>query len=190
MEICIEKQLINIVYSVILGLIFGGIYDIIRITQVLCRVVSYSGEKGSGYCSMKRGKTAAVVFAVTDSLFMLSVCVIFSLFTYAADNGHFRMFMLIFAICGFVLYYNTLGRLVMLVSDAIARFLVKAFRAVVLIPLTWTSRMIGRALGFVWRKTFGIAVRAAADDIMRRRRKRYLAQLVRDIAFPEINLKE
>lgn len=190
MEICIEKQLINIVYSVILGLIFGGIYDIIRITQVLCRVVSYSGAKGSGYCVMKKGKPAAVVFAVTDSLFMLSVCVIFSLFTYAADNGHFRMFMLVAALCGFVLYYNTLGRLVMLVSDAIARFLVKAFRTVILIPLMWVLRLLGRAFGFVMRKTIGVVYRAAANDIMRRRAKRFLSQLGWDIAFPEIDLKE
>lgn len=190
MEICIEKQLINIVYSVILGLIFGGIYDIIRITQVLCRIVSYSGSKGSGYCVMKKGKPAAVVFAVTDSLFMLTVCVIFSLFTYAADNGHFRMFMPFSALAGFVLYYNTLGRLVMLVSDAVARFLTKVFRAVILTPFMWLSRLLGRAFGFVLRKTIGVAVRAASEDIMRRRAERFLAQLARDIAFPEINFKE
>ena len=77
MEFFIEKQILNIVYSVILGLIFGAIYDIIRIIYVMCGIASYRG----GRVSMKRGAVPFVIFALFDlSVFtVLPRCIPFSI---------------------------------------------------------------------------------------------------------------
>ena len=179
MEIFLEKQLINIAYSLILGLIFGIIYDIIRIMYILCGIMSYSGEKRG----MVRGRIPFLIFFVFDLLYMITVTVLYSLFNYARNNGSFRVFILAATVCGFVLYYFTVGRVVMFVSDAVVRFLRLAFKYTVAIPLGFVLGILSRILRFIYKNTVGRAISAVLTCLADRRTELFRRSLPRDIKF-------
>ncbi len=179
MEIFLGKQLINIAYSVILGLIFGIFYDIIRIIHILCGIASYSGEN----VGMKRGKLAFFVFFVLDIAYMLAVTAFYSLFVYWSYSGSFRMFMLIAAILGFVIYYNTAGRVVMFFSEAVVRFLKLVFRYTVAVPIRFIWRVSSRVLSFVYGSTLGKGISALHGLIAGCRTELARKSLARDVRF-------
>lgn len=88
MEFFIEKQLITVLYSTFLGLIFGAAYDIIRIVHVICNIASYSGENRG----MKRTKAAFALFFLFDFIYAAAVTLTFSFFVYWNNSGDFRWF--------------------------------------------------------------------------------------------------
>ena len=91
MEFFIEKQILNIVYSVILGLIFGAIYDIIRIIYVMCGIASYRG----GRVSMKRGAVPFVIFALFDLSVIKLFTSVYSVFDYWTENEIFISYIIV-----------------------------------------------------------------------------------------------
>jgi len=179
MEIYLEKQLLNIVYSLILGLIFGAIYDIIRIIHILLGISSYSGEKRG----MKRGTLPFLVFFMLDTVFVITVSAIYSFFNYVVNNGAFRVYFLIAVCVGFFVYYSTFGRIVMFFSETLVTFLKRMIFYTVVIPARFVLRLVMRVVEFAYRNTFGrlicILVRLFGlyrTDLIRR-------HLVRDIRF-------
>ena len=179
MEIYLEKQLINIAYSLILGLIFGGIYDIIRIIHILLGIASYSGEK----VGMKRGTLPFIMFFILDAAYAVTASVIFSLFNYYACNGEFRVFILASVCVGFFVYHVTLGRLVMLFSEAIARILKRVIHYTVVIPTRFVVRITVRIARFVYRNTLGRVLTALVRLYYIYRTERYIRHLARDVSF-------
>ena len=186
MEIYIEKQLINIVYSLILGLIFGVIYDIIRIIHILLGIASYSGEKKG----MKRGTLPFLLFLLLDTVYVISAVVIYSIFNYFACNGEFRVFILASVCAGFASYYVTVGRLVMFFSEAIAGLLKKIIYYVLVIPLKFLTRIAARMMRFTYKNTLGRVVCAFVRFSALRRTERYRRTIVRDICFKFKDLEE
>ncbi len=192
MEFFIQNQLLNIVYSVILGLIFGGIYDIIRVVQILCGIASYS----DGRVEMRLGKNvrgsraAFVIFLLTDLAFMLTVTVMYSFFAYWADNGRVRFYLMLAAAVGFYIYYNTLGRLVMLFSDLIVRLIKRTFTVLVLKPVRFILRLLRRVLLFFLNHTILLLAGYISGRIRQRKTDKYLRQLPGDIKFCETNGKQ
>ncbi len=179
MEIFIEKQLISVGYSFILGLIFGASYDIIRIIHILCGTMSYSGGK----IQMKRGKSPFVMFFLTDLLCMTALTAVFSVFVYYVNFGDFRWYLLFGAVVGFVLYYLTVGRVVMYFSDAVARLIRLVLRYTVAIPLMYLWRLIGKAAEFIYRHTIGRLVRAIVEIYLAKRNAKYLRHIKEKITF-------
>lgn len=179
MEIFVQKQLINIAYSFILGLIFGGIYDIIRIVHILCGIASYTGESRG----MKRGIVPFLLFFLLDAAYMLITTCVFSVFLYAVNNGGFRLYLLAAVICGMVLYFITVGRIVMLLSETIVRFLRKVFTLFVLKPFGFILKLFRRLICWIGAHTIGKIVRY----LQHRRAIRYTEKLKRrlrlDIRF-------
>ena len=57
---------------------------------------------------------------ITDILYFLVITPIFMIFLYHQNNGIVRWFILFGAILGFLLYYFTLGKLIISVSEYIA----------------------------------------------------------------------
>ncbi len=192
MEFFIEKQLLNIVYSVILGLIFGGIYDIIRVVQILCGIASYS----DGMIVMKpvrhgkRPTPAFFIFLVTDFVFMLTVISVYSFFNYWAEYGRVRFYLMFAAAAGFYIYYNTAGRLVMLCSDFIVRCIRWVFMTVVIRPVRFILKLTERALLFIMNHTVLLLLRRIADGFRQRKTNGYLKQLADDIKFCETKGKQ
>ena len=151
MEIFIEKQLLNLLYSIILGLIFGAIYDIIKIVHVSCGIASYTGESRG----MKKGVVPFLLFLLTDIFYIFPVSCIFSVFLYAVNKGGFRFYLLAGVIGGMFLYQNTFGRLVMFVSEAIVRFLKRLFTLLLIRPIRYVLGQILKAFVFLGRHTSG-----------------------------------
>lgn len=151
MEIFIGKQLEVVAYSFILGLIFGGLYDIIRITHIICGIASYSGEKRG----MKRGVLPFLLFFLCDAAYVLTVTAAFSVFLYWQMNGTFRWFVLVSAAAGFAVYYHTAGRIVMAFSEAIVRFLRLAALWIVIKPARFILHILRCIFVFLYRQTIG-----------------------------------
>ena len=81
--LAVAKELKIVATSFILGLIFGGIYDIIRYTTILCGFLPRRGES--------RRPGAAVFLA--DLLTVLGMGAAFSVYVYWANEGIFRWYM-------------------------------------------------------------------------------------------------
>ncbi len=155
MEIFIEKQLAATAYSFILGLIFGGLYDIIRITHILCGIASYSGEKRG----MKRGVLPFTLFFLGDAAFALAVTASFSTFLYWQMNGRFRWFLLVGTVAGFAAYYHTAGRAVMTFSEAITCFLRLVAAWIIVKPAKFLGKLLRKITRFLYRYTLGRLLR-------------------------------
>ena len=179
LEIDLQKQLIFVVLSCILGLIFGAAYDIIRIVHILCRLASYSGERRG----MREGVAAFWAVFVLDALTMLVFGAAFSVFVYAVNDGQFRWFLGAGAAAGFALYHATVGRVVMFFSEKIAAGLRWLFRTLILRPLTWLGHRAGRLIRFVGRATVGRLIRGIRRIGRDARTRRHTQALQKDLRF-------
>lgn len=179
MEFFIEKQLLNIVYSVILGLIFGAIYDIIRIIYVMCGIASYHG----GRVNMKRGAVPFVIFAVGDLSFFTMFTAVYSVFDYWIENEKFRAYILVSVVLGFVLYRKTVGRAVMFVSEEIARLIKKLVRLVIIKPCMWLVGIIWKAAMFIWSRTGRRVICDIKKRKAERKTRKMLTELKHDITM-------
>lgn len=177
MELFIGKQLQVVGYSFVLGLIFGGLYDIIRIAHCLCGIASYTGDSPG----MRRGKFPFLLFFLLDTAYMIVVTAMFSIFLYWQMSGKFRLFVLVSAIAGLSVYLCTAGRIVMLFSEIIVRFLRMAVRRLLVNPMRWMLWFLGRVLAGLYRRTFGRMAEAVLHGIRRIRAGRIRRSLKRDI---------
>lgn len=183
MEIFIEKQLVSVGYSLILGLIFGAAYDIIRMIHILCGTMSYS----DGKAHMRPGGLAFGLFLLTDLLYVTAVSAVFSVFVYWTNYGDFRGYLLFAAVIGFLLYSLTLGRVVMYFSDKAVRLLRLVLRYTVALPLMYAYRILRWVCLAIYRHTLGVIVKIIKNAYLLRRNKRFLRQFERDITF---NIKQ
>ena len=155
MEIFIGEQLKNIAYSSILGLIFGAFYDIICIIHIIVGILSFSGNERHPDRIFSRNPAARAVFFVTDSIYMLAVTVMLSVFLYEFAYGDLRMYLLIAAAAGFSLYHYTIGRLVMACSETIVRMIRCVIRCTIIRPVCIVLRFLKRMTGWLYRRTLG-----------------------------------
>lgn len=177
MEFYIKKQLIEVLYSLILGLIFGGLYDIIRIIHILSGIASYSGEETFS----RRGAIPFAVFFATDLIYMTTVTAVYSFFIYWKMNGVFRLYVFIAVIVGFIVYYNTAGRVVMFFSEIIARFLRFIGYYGIVVPARFIFSFLFRAGRFVYMKTVGAAISYIFERILLIREKNVLRAVRKNI---------
>jgi len=185
MEVYIEKQLIIVGYSIILGLIFGVLYDIIRIVHILCGIASYSGEKQV----LLRGKVPFVIFFITDLLYMLCVTAILSFFTYWMNSGVPRFFIIFSSAAGFVLYLMTVGRLVMFFSEALVCFIRVTFNFLVIRPIRFILRMLKNIVCWIYSHTFGKIFMFAEFGFLLWRTEIYRKHLRHDVCFGKMDGK-
>ena len=112
--------------SVLLGIFLGVFYDVIRFLRVLLGVnVSSPFKKG------KRAPKAVfgyVFVALGDLLFFAVAAVLMSVFFFLTGDGRMRGYALVGAFLGFVLYYNTVGRLFIGAVTRIKALLGRALR--------------------------------------------------------------
>jgi len=94
-----------------------------------------------------------IIVFFLDLLYMTVLAVSCSVFSYAFNNGVFRLFIGIPMALGFALYYNTVGRLVLFFSEAVIRFIRAVFRCIVVTPAKWILRTTGAVLKWLYRHT-------------------------------------
>lgn len=109
-----------ILYSGILGFLFGILYDFFRIIRLAFTV---PGIIGSGKCKKvhKHGVAVNILVFVCDILFFVIAGCITAIFIFHANDGKIRGIALFGSLVGFVIYYNTVGRLVTRISSFIIK---------------------------------------------------------------------
>ena len=140
-----QKELQIVATSFILGLIFGGIYDIIRYLSILCGILPQDDEARRG---------GAALFCL-DAAFMLLIGASFSVYVYAANDGVFRWFMAAGSALGFALWQKTAGKLSTLFALKSAAGVRRLLRVLLLTPLCLFFRALARGARFLWRHTAG-----------------------------------
>ena len=94
--------------SVIIGFILGVIYDIFRIRRITMESENIIKN--------------IIIFA-EDIIFAVISAVIMVLMIYHLNNGRIRWFFIFGAGIGFIVYYNTIGRIVIICSEKIIKFI-------------------------------------------------------------------
>ena len=174
LEILIENQAKLVATSFILGLIFGAVYDIIRLSYTLCGLVSFAGKKPVE----RKGILPSCARFFGDLLWTSALGVCFAVYLYAANDGQFRWFIPASAACGFALWQAGPGRLSAMAADKLTRLMRAFFRAAVLVPLTAFARLIQRAA-----RAVGGVLAAIGRGIWRATGKRALVHLKRTRAL-------
>lgn len=129
-----------IMYSFILGFGFGLLYDFFRIIRMTVTVpeILYSRDKG---VKSRRRITVDLTVFVCDILFFVSAACITAIFIFHVNNGNIRGIALFGSLIGFILYYNTVGRLITLISHLLIRC---CYYLIVFV----IRRVIGPMIGF------------------------------------------
>ena len=142
MEISQLSFVLLAIYSLTFGLVLGVIYDIIRITRIIIGAESKLGEKwrilenaklpiiNKSVCFLKHSRiTSAIsnVYVAVGDILFASLCGACSvLIAYSYNSGKIRAVIFLGLLVGFLLYYNTIGRLVAAAS-ALTAFVFRAF---------------------------------------------------------------
>ncbi len=169
-------------YAVILGILFGAAYDVIRISRVFLGVSTY-GEKArfnriynntfKDMLDFKRISILDGVFVFTgDLIYSLFVTVSFVLFLFAFNYGIFRWFILVCSVLGFFAYYFTVGKLIIYFSKELSdliKLIVNLIIFVVLQPL----KLIIVSLKYVYRHTAEVLLKRIKCTIDIKKKKRY-----------------
>lgn len=118
--------------SLLLGIFFGIVYDIIRFFRVVLGVdVSNPFVKGK----LTLHKLFGFVFVTLGDLFFFAVATVsMCIFLFLTGDGRFRWYVLLGIILGFWAYYNTVGKLFIKIAEKIISGLKKLFRFM-LLPL-------------------------------------------------------
>ena len=118
------------IYSIICGIILGVIYDIFRITRIAL-------------------KLNAVIIAIEDILYLFICAVMTFFYMLASNDGQIRFFIIVGEILGWVVYYFTVGEIVMGLSTAIIKFIKGVFRVLYRLFIAPVIALIG----YLWKIT-------------------------------------
>ncbi len=160
MEISPFKLTELLIYSFLYGGMLGVINDINRIIRVFFGV-RYSRKRFNGlYNFLKINKSESdvnenkisniclnIIIVMQDIFLMLSFAVGVIILNYYYNDGKIRFFGLFTTLIGFFLYYFTLGKVIMLISEPImlvCRTVFKQVFIVVSAPVKFLFKIVGR----------------------------------------------
>ncbi len=126
MELSLTAQTVAFFITVLSGVLFGMIYDILRIFRIAVR-----------------HKTVAII--IEDIIFFTVIAFLTFLLALAQDRGDIRLYHIIGEILGFVIYYLTLGEAVLAVADKIilaVRFIFAIINRFIISPILWLIKKI------------------------------------------------
>ncbi len=106
LDFSVKDQLLCCLFSAITGVIFGILYDAVRVIYMIAGIDPHDKKK------MNAVPYALVVFF--DLAYMAAVSLAFSVVMYAFAFGKFRVAFGICCLAGFILYYRTLSKIVIL----------------------------------------------------------------------------
>ncbi len=118
-----EKLAIILLYSVFIGVFLGIVYDVFRIRRLAFRTKPCFDTKEEYRRDKLRNKFENVVIFFEDVFFALISAVVICVFIFYMNSGQVRGIALVGALFGFLLYYMTVGRLVMYFSGVIIGFI-------------------------------------------------------------------
>lgn len=100
------------IYSIIIGVILGVVYDVFRIQRITM-------ESDNKYITVIRD----IIIFVEDIIFAVISAVFIVVMIFHVNDGQIRWFVLFGTGVGFIIYYNTIGRIVILCSEKIIAFI-------------------------------------------------------------------
>lgn len=194
MEISMLSLAKMTLYALFLGVGFGLLYDVIRISRVMIGV-RYVGigslpeklyekkwpllgvlPKREG--AVKRTFTDIFVF-FGDVLYCTIIGVCFCIFIYYANNGIFRIQSLAASIFGFFCYYQTVGKVLITFAEYIC-FFTKVFVKILIFAIAFPFKMLYNIFVKVSKKLFANKIRALREKIIKKnteKQERKLRQL-------------
>lgn len=126
MELSLKTQTVAFLITVLSGLLYGMIYDILRIFRIAVR-----------------HKSIAVI--IEDILYFTVIALLTFLLALAQSRGEIRLYHIIGETLGFVIYYLTLGEAVLAVADKIIsaiRFILTLVNRILIRPILRLVRII------------------------------------------------
>ncbi|MGM9646338.1 MAG: spore cortex biosynthesis protein YabQ [Eubacteriales bacterium] len=141
MEVSLIQQLTVTVYSVFAGAVFGLLYDVLRISRIFLGInyVNKFTEKIKDIklplienpmrksAKKRDDKFKAVAVGIGDILYFLLITPMAVVFTYQVNDGNIRWYLLFGMVAGFALYYFTVGKIIISVSEYIVFFIKTVF---------------------------------------------------------------
>ena len=138
MEVSMVSQLMVAVLSSLVGIFLGALYDIIRIWRAFLGIVYVNKVTGrlqniklpfirNPIANKKHMVAENVVMFFTDIVYFLVATLVLVLFVYRVNQGIIRWYIFVGALLGLLIYYVTLGKLVISVSEYIVFFIKVAF---------------------------------------------------------------
>lgn len=165
-----EALIALLIKSFLSGVALGVFYDLIRAFKMFFGV-SYTRPTTDRSVAV-RAVAYAVTF-LTDILFWIIVGITSVLLMYSVGGGVFRGLTYVGLIGGILLYYFSIGRLMLRVSEAVVNFIKKVLRRVakiLAVPFVW----VGRRAIFLFHLTIGKFIGKIKD---RRARKKARAEI-------------
>ena len=158
----LPEQIYVFLRAILMGVFFGALYDFFRVTRVIFGVRYSSApvrdKKRKTFPYLDRlpvisSGTVSVIRSVTviigDVIFFVICGVGMSVFIYRYCSGIIRFYVFPGAVLGFAAYYNSIGRLVIYVSDAIVFFIlsvIKRLLYIILFPFAFLSDRIRKSI--------------------------------------------
>ncbi len=141
-----------ILYAVLIGMALGVIYDVFRIIRMWVSVPGIISDRKKEKEHKSTFFVNTVVF-ICDILFFLITAVISAIFIFHVNNGRIRGIALAGSLLGFVAYYNTVGRLVTMISGFIIRGVYFIFRFIlngIILPCVgFLKKILNGILSFI-----------------------------------------
>ncbi len=112
-----EKLALILLYSVLLGLFFGVVYGIFKFRRLCFPLKRFDANKTAQKISVED-----IIVFFEDVLFAFVCAVSTCIYIYYMNAGRFRGIVLVGCVIGFVVYYNTMGKVVLKLSAILMRF--------------------------------------------------------------------
>ena len=134
MEISIKYQLLTMLYSSILGLFIGLIYDVFKIVRKLING-EISNKTKNKLEKIKfplinvqfKGENLKIkektVYFIVDILFFVVVTPVMQIFIYTFSSGIVRWYIFLGVFIGFMIYYVSVSRIIIIMYEYIAFFI-------------------------------------------------------------------
>lgn len=170
MNVSMTWQATATLWSVVIGASLGVLYDLFRLSRALVGV-RYSDRFSARLAAVrlpligcmpsnreprKRGEFFRNLYvAIGDVIFFLCASVVVTVFLYHINNGILRWYLAAGMIFGFVLYYFSVGKLTVLLSEPFAFAVHSLFRYLAYFtyrPLAFLWRAVRKKMGIVYRK--------------------------------------
>lgn len=126
MEVSMTQAAVSAALSVLLGIGMGMVYDLVRFARLV-----FGASVASPFKSAGRGALFGYIFVcITDLLYFIILSAVMCVFFFLTGDGRMRAYGLCGSFLGFLLYYNTIGRLFISVSEVLVSLFKRAMKRI------------------------------------------------------------
>ena len=169
MEISMTAAAISAALSVLVGFFLGIFYAVIRVLRAVLGITV-----ASPFNKVKpsfRAVFGYVFVILTDLLFFLIAAARMAAFFFLTGDGRMRGYGLFGTLFGFLIYYNTIGRLFIVAIEYIITLLKKAFR-LMLVPIARLLKLFKGLCARIFDMPIVKAALARYNNYITKRKKR------------------